>query len=133
VVSASRNDVGDRLRPSSHFRLRKRLAQRDGDDSLSLSNRDCVVILNADRKSSVILEAARSQIPIASLGDSTIPWQSYSRTTYTIPSGASIGFLYFFCHSVMKTVIMEQLSSIFVDGTSSVCVTKQLAFCHGSS
>lgn len=71
---------------------------------------DCVVILNADRKSSVILEADRSQIPIASLGDSTIPWESYKRITYTIPSRDSIEFSYFFCHSIMKTVIIEQNS-----------------------
>lgn len=68
---------------------------------------DCVVILNADRKSSVILEADRSQIPIASLGDSTIPWESYKRITYPIPSRDTIEIVYFFCHSIMKTVILE--------------------------
>lgn len=69
---------------------------------------DCVVILNADRKSSVILEADRSQIPIPSLGDSTIPWESYKRITYPIPSRDTIEIVYFFCHSIMKTVIIEQ-------------------------
>ena len=68
---------------------------------------DCVVILNADRKSSVILEADRSQIPIPSLGDSTIPWESYKRITYPIPSRDTIEIVYFFCHSIMKTVILE--------------------------
>jgi len=69
---------------------------------------DCVVILNADRKSSVILEAHRSQIPIASLGDSTIPWESSKRITYTIPANDPIQFVYLFCHSIMKTVIIEK-------------------------
>jgi len=68
---------------------------------------DCVVILNADRKSSVILEAHRSQIPIVSLGDSTIPWESSKRITYTIPANDSIQFVYLFCHLIMKTVIIE--------------------------
>lgn len=68
---------------------------------------DCVVILNADRKSSVILEADRSQIPILSLGDSTIPWESYKRITYPIPSRDTIEIVYFFCHLIMKTVILE--------------------------
>ncbi|CAA6653918.1 unnamed protein product [Spirodela intermedia] len=35
---------------------------------------DCVVIMDADRKSSVIQEADRSQIPIASSVDSTNPF-----------------------------------------------------------
>ena len=69
---------------------------------------DCVVILNADRKSSVILEADRSQIPIPSLVDSTIPWESYKRITYPIPANDPIQFVYLFRHSIMKTVILEQ-------------------------
>jgi hypothetical protein len=68
----------------------------------------CVLILNADRKSSVILEAHRSQIPIASLGDSTIPCESFKRITYPIPSRDTIEIVYFFCHSIIKTVILER-------------------------
>jgi len=68
---------------------------------------DCVVILNADRKYSVILEADRSQIPIVSLGDSTIPWESYKRLTYPIPTRDTIEIVYFFCHLIMKTVIIK--------------------------
>ncbi len=69
---------------------------------------DCVVILNPDRKSSVILEADRSQIPIASLVDSTIPWESYKRITYPIPANDPIQFVYLFRHSITKTVILER-------------------------
>lgn len=69
---------------------------------------DCVVILDADRKSSVILEADRSQIPIASLVDSTIPLGSYKRITYPIPANDPIQFVYLFRHSITKTVILER-------------------------
>lgn len=69
---------------------------------------DCVVIPNPDRKSSVILEANRSQIPIASLLDSTIPWEFYKRITYPIPANDTIQFIYLFRHSITKTVILER-------------------------
>ena len=69
---------------------------------------DCVVILDADRKSSVILEADRSQIPIASLVDSTIPLGFYKRITYPIPANDPIQFVYLFRHSITKTVILER-------------------------
>lgn len=68
---------------------------------------DCVVILKADRKSSVILEADRSQIPIAALVDSTIPWESYKRITYPIPANDPIQFVYLFRHSITKTARLE--------------------------
>lgn len=70
---------------------------------------DCAVIPNPDRKSSVILEANRSQIPIASLVDSTIPCPSYKRITYPIPANdPPIQFIYLFRHSITKTVILER-------------------------
>nr|YP_010945869.1 ribosomal protein S2 [Agrostis stolonifera]WGN99086.1 ribosomal protein S2 [Agrostis stolonifera] len=109
---------------TNSFANKKKFRSRKKQIHFGLNQQpDCVVILNADRKSSAILEADRSQIPIASLGDSTIRWQSYSRTTYTIPSGDSLSFVYFFCHSVMKTVIMEQQSSINKGKTKSLGVT----------
>ncbi|URE12276.1 ribosomal protein S2 [Musa troglodytarum] len=69
---------------------------------------DCVVILDAERKCSVILEADRSQIPIASLVFSTIPFRSYKRITYPIPANDPIQFIYLFCHSITKTVLLER-------------------------
>jgi ribosomal protein S2 len=69
---------------------------------------DCVAIPNPDRKSSVILEANRLQIPIASLLDSTIPWESYKRIAYPIPANDTIQFIYLFRHSITKTVIRER-------------------------
>ena len=68
---------------------------------------DCVVILDADRKSSVILEADQSQIPIASLVDSTIPLGFYIIITYPIPANNPRQFVYLFRHSITKTVILE--------------------------
>lgn len=81
---------------------------------------DCVVILNADRKSSVILEADRSQIPIPSLGDSMIPWESFKRITYTIPANDPIQFVYLFCHSIMKTVIINKNKRNFCEGNNAL-------------
>ena len=69
---------------------------------------DCVVILHPDRKSSVILEADRSLIPIASLVDSTIPCEFYKRINYPIPANDPILFVYLFRHSITKTVILER-------------------------
>nr|YP_010542191.1 ribosomal protein S2 [Pulsatilla chinensis]UYG19653.1 ribosomal protein S2 [Pulsatilla chinensis] len=69
---------------------------------------DCVVIMDADRKSSVILEADRSQIPIASSVDSNIPLGSYKRITYPIPANDPIQFVYLFRNSITKTVLLER-------------------------
>nr|UDH58339.1 ribosomal protein S2 [Brasenia schreberi] len=68
----------------------------------------CVVIMDADRKSSVILEADRSQIPIASSVDSNIPSGSYQRITYPIPANDPIQFVYLFRNSITKTVLLER-------------------------
>jgi len=76
---------------------------------------DCVVILKADRKSSVILEADRSQIPIAALVDSTIPWESYKRITYPIPANDPIQFVYLFRHSITKTAERPRITAMNVD------------------
>lgn len=69
---------------------------------------DCLVIMDADRKSSVILEADRSQIPIASSVDSNIPLGSYKRITYPIPANDPIQFVYLFRNSITKTVLLER-------------------------
>lgn len=78
---------------------------------------DCVVILNPDRKSSVILEADRSLIPIASFVDSTIPWESYKKITYPIPANDPIPLVYLFRNSITKTVMIERkkIKAIRVD------------------
>ena len=58
---------------TNSFANKKKFRSRKKKINFGLNQQpDCVVILNADRKSSVILEADRSQIPIPSLVDSTI-------------------------------------------------------------
>jgi len=85
---------------------------------------DCVVIPNPDRKSSVILEANRSQIPIASLVDFTIPWEFYKRITYPIPANDTIQFIYVFLNSITKTVIRERRSAM--KGARALSTGRQL-------
>nr|BAJ22098.1 ribosomal protein S2 [Cycas taitungensis] len=69
---------------------------------------DCVVIMNADRESSVILGADRLQIPIVSLVDSNIPLGLCKGITYPIPANDSIQFVYLFCNLITKTVLLER-------------------------
>lgn len=87
---------------------------------------DCVVIPNPDRKSSVILEANRSQIPIVSLVDSTSPWESYKRITYPIPANDTIQFIYLFCHLITKTVIRERPRITAMKGARALSKGRQL-------
>lgn len=83
---------------------KKKIRSRKKKINLGLNQKpDCVLILDADRKSSVILEADRSKIPIASLVDSTTPLGSYQRITYPIPANDPIQFVYLFRHSLAKT------------------------------
>ena len=86
---------------TNSFANKKKFRSRKKKINFGLNQQpDCVVILNADRKSSVILEADRSQIPIPSLVDSTIPWESYKRIL--IPSQRMIlysSYIYFVIRS----------------------------------
>ncbi|XP_019159365.1 PREDICTED: UTP--glucose-1-phosphate uridylyltransferase [Ipomoea nil] len=69
---------------------------------------DCVVIFDTDRKSSVIEEASRLQIPIVGLVDSSTPWDTYKKITYPIPANDSVQFVYLFCNLITKTFLHEQ-------------------------
>lgn len=69
---------------------------------------DCVVILDAVMKSSVILEAEKLQIPIVGLVDSSIPLETYKRITYPVPANDSVQFVYLFCNLITKTFLYEQ-------------------------
>nr|BDC46277.1 ribosomal protein S2 [Dioon spinulosum] len=69
---------------------------------------DRVVIMNADRESSVILGADRLQIPIVSLVDSNIPLGLCKGITYPIPANDSIQFVYPSRNSITKTVPLER-------------------------
>ncbi|XP_057512601.1 ribosomal protein S2, mitochondrial-like [Actinidia eriantha] len=69
---------------------------------------DCVVIMDTERKSSVIFEADKLQIPIVGLVDSSMPCDICKRITYPVPANASVQFVYLFCNLITKTFLVEQ-------------------------
>ncbi|KAK2655664.1 hypothetical protein Ddye_008716 [Dipteronia dyeriana] len=69
---------------------------------------DCVVVVDTDGKSSVVMEAAKLQVPIVALVDSSIPLETYSRITYPVPGNHSVQFVYLFCNMITKTFLSEQ-------------------------
>ncbi|CAB4269294.1 unnamed protein product [Prunus armeniaca] len=72
---------------------------------------DCLVVFDTDRKSSVILEADRLQIPIVSLVDSAMPLEYYKKITYPIPANDSVQFVYLVCNLITKTFLLHQKST----------------------
>ncbi|XP_024191422.1 UTP--glucose-1-phosphate uridylyltransferase 1 isoform X2 [Rosa chinensis] len=72
---------------------------------------DCLVVFDSERKSSVILEAHRLQIPIVSLVDSDMPIEYYNKITYPIPCNSSVQFVYLFCNLITKTFLLQQKKS----------------------
>ncbi|GAB4853028.1 40S ribosomal protein [Ancistrocladus abbreviatus] len=69
---------------------------------------DCIVIMDTERKSSVINEASRLHIPIVGLVDSSMPWETYQKITYPVPCNDSVQFVYLFCNLITKTFLFEQ-------------------------
>ncbi|XP_030929822.1 UTP--glucose-1-phosphate uridylyltransferase 2-like [Quercus lobata] len=69
---------------------------------------DCVVILDTERKSSVVLEADRLQIPVVAIVDSSMPLDIYKRIAYPVPANDSVQFVYLFCNLITKTFLAEQ-------------------------
>ncbi|XP_021715904.1 ribosomal protein S2, mitochondrial-like [Chenopodium quinoa] len=69
---------------------------------------DCVVITDFERKSSVINEAARLQIPVIGLVDSSVPREVFEKITYPIPCNDSVQFVYTVCNLITKTFLLEQ-------------------------
>lgn len=80
---------------------------------------DCVVIFDTERKSSVILEANRLQIPIVGLVDSSMPWETYKKITYPVPANDSVQFVYLFCNLITKTILYEQKRLMAALGTAA--------------
>ena len=71
-----------------------------------LSFPDCIIILNANQNYNAICEAAKLQIPIISLVDSTIPNRILNLISYPIPTNEnSLQFVYLFCNCVVKTIL----------------------------
>jgi UTP--glucose-1-phosphate uridylyltransferase len=69
---------------------------------------DCVVIFDTERKSSVIFEAEKLQIPVVALVDSSMPLEVYKRIAYPVPANDSVQFVYLFCNLITKTFLLEQ-------------------------
>ncbi|KAJ6360299.1 hypothetical protein OIU76_016428 [Salix suchowensis] len=69
---------------------------------------DCVVVLDTERKSSVILESDRLQVPIVALVDSNMPWEIYKKIAYPVPANDSVQFVYLFCNIITKTFLLEK-------------------------
>ncbi|CAN1125272.1 Ribosomal protein S2, mitochondrial [Linum perenne] len=69
---------------------------------------DCVVVLDTERKSSVILEADRLQVPIVALVDSNLPREYYEKIAYPVPANDSMEFVYLFCNIITKTFMLER-------------------------
>ncbi|XP_071697249.1 UTP--glucose-1-phosphate uridylyltransferase [Rutidosis leptorrhynchoides] len=74
----------------------------------SVHRPDCVVIFDTERKSSVILEASKLQIPIVGLVDPSMPLETYNKITYPVPANDSVEFVYLFCNLITKTIQYEQ-------------------------
>ncbi|KAJ4713634.1 putative Utp-glucose-1-phosphate uridylyltransferase [Melia azedarach] len=68
---------------------------------------DCVVVLDTERKSSVVMEASKLQVPIVALVDSSMPWEVYSKITYPVPGNDSVQFVYLLCNMITKTFLAE--------------------------
>ncbi|KAF7807084.1 UTP--glucose-1-phosphate uridylyltransferase-like isoform X2 [Senna tora] len=81
---------------------------------------DCVIIVDTERKSSVIKEADKLQIPIVALVDSNMPLEFYKRIAYPIPANDSVKFVYLFCNLVTKTLLLEQTLDRTQDELSTV-------------
>ncbi|KAG6682125.1 hypothetical protein I3842_13G122600 [Carya illinoinensis] len=73
---------------------------------------DCIVILDTERKSSVVLEADKLQIPVVALVDSTMLLDIYKRIAYPVPANDSVQFVYLFCNLITKIFLLEQKKAI---------------------
>ncbi|XP_027354509.1 UTP--glucose-1-phosphate uridylyltransferase-like isoform X2 [Abrus precatorius] len=69
---------------------------------------DCIVIFDTQRKSSVINEAFKLQIPVVALVDSAMPIDCYKRIAYPVPANDSVQFVYLFCNLITKTLLLEK-------------------------
>lgn len=84
---------------------------------------DCLVVIDTERKSSVIMEGDRLQIPIVALVDSSMPLEIYKKIAYPIPANDSVQFIYLFCNLITKTFLYEQKR---LASTSAAAVKEEL-------
>nr|YP_009755780.1 ribosomal protein S2 [Gonatozygon brebissonii]QIQ23058.1 ribosomal protein S2 [Gonatozygon brebissonii] len=72
---------------------------------------DCIIILNAKKNSTAILEASLLQIPIISVVDSNTPSKLHKLISYPIPANTdSIEFIHLICNCFLKTILSSQTS-----------------------
>ncbi|KAM7478832.1 hypothetical protein LguiA_027045 [Lonicera macranthoides] len=81
---------------------------------------DCVVIMDTERKSSVINEAYKMQIPFVALVDSSMPLDCYKWIAYPIPANDSVQFMYLFCNLITKTLMHEKRLAAAEDEDATV-------------
>ncbi|KAM7478836.1 hypothetical protein LguiA_027049 [Lonicera macranthoides] len=80
---------------------------------------DCV-IMDTERKSSVINEAYKMQIPIVALVDSSMPLDCYKWIAYPIPANDSVQLVYLFCNLITKTLMHEKTLAAAEDEAATV-------------
>ncbi|KAI9081617.1 hypothetical protein K1719_036503 [Acacia pycnantha] len=85
---------------------------------------DCVIIVDTERKSTVIKEANKLQIPIVALVDSSMPLEFYKKIAYPIPANDSVQFVYVLCNLITKTLLLEQKLSSAEDELSAATSQK---------
>ncbi|KAJ7961804.1 Ribosomal protein S2 [Quillaja saponaria] len=88
---------------------------------------DCVVIMDTERKSSVIKEADKLQIPIVALVDSSMPLDYYKRIAYPVPANDSVQFVYLFCNLITKTFMLEQKKLAATENEPKIQAREEMA------
>lgn len=78
------------------------------------------MIFDTERKSSVIKEANRLQIPVVGLVDSSMPWETFSKITYPVPANDSVEFVYLFCNLITKTILKERKEAMAERGEAAI-------------
>ncbi|EOA31411.1 hypothetical protein CARUB_v10014591mg [Capsella rubella] len=78
---------------------------------------DCVVVFDTERKSSVILEASKLQIPVVAIVDPNVPLEFFEKITYPVPARDSVKFVYLFCNVITKCFVAEQMKLGIKDGS----------------
>ncbi|CAN8269843.1 unnamed protein product [Cochlearia groenlandica] len=71
---------------------------------------DCVVVFDTERKSSVIIEASKLQIPVVAIVDPNVPLDLFDKITYPVPARHSVKFVYLFCNVITKCFVAEQMN-----------------------
>lgn len=69
---------------------------------------DCVVLFDAEGKSSAVREAYRLQIPTVGLVGSKMPLDYSEKITYPVPANDSVQFVYMFANMITKCFMLEE-------------------------